>query len=95
MSQVSFVLSQFSVIALWWDSSFDLALIVGTFIHCLGNYEATGINEEITFVRRISQFNIADTGYAQAFRSFRVTTRATRKLFDDDFFVQLSAAKCS
>ena len=30
-SQVSFGLSQFSVIALWWDRSCDLDLIVRTF----------------------------------------------------------------
>ena len=44
-TQVSFGFSQFSVIAPWWDRSFDLALIVRTFIHGLGNYD-TIQNEE-------------------------------------------------
>ena len=34
-NQVSFGLSQFSVITPWWDRSYDLALIVGTFLFFL------------------------------------------------------------
>ena len=47
-------------------------------------------DEELPFGRRIAQFIISDSGSAQAFRSFRVTTRAARKAFND----YLSAAKC-
>ena len=47
-------------------------------------------DKEIPFVRRIAQFIIADSGSAQAFRSFRVATTPERKVFDD----YLSAAKC-
>ena len=43
-NQVSFGFSQFSVIVPWWDRICDLVLIIGTFIHGLGKYEAM-INE--------------------------------------------------
>ena len=45
--------------------------------------------EELPFGRRIPQFIIANSGYAQEFRSFGVATRAERKVFD----YALSAAK--
>ena len=47
-------------------------------------------DKEIPFGRRIAQFNTADSGSAQSFRSFRVATRAAIKVFDD----ALRAAKC-
>ena len=69
----------------WWDRSCDLALIVGTFIHGLGNYEAMRNDKEIPFGRRTAQFIIADSGSAQIFKSFRVATISSRKVFDDAF----------
>ena len=47
-------------------------------------------DKELSFGRRISQFIISDSGSAQAFRSFRVATRAEIKLFNDAFI----ASKC-
>ena len=70
--------------------SCDLALIVGSIIHGLRNYEVIQNDKELPFGRRIAQFIISDSGSAQAFRSFRVATRAARKVFYD----ALSAAKC-
>ena len=40
-------------------------------------------DEELPFDRRIAQYIIADSGYAQSFRSFRVATRAARKVIND------------
>ena len=64
-------------------------LIVGTFIHGIGNYEAMQNDEELPFGRRISQFIIADSCSSQAFRSLRMVTMAARKVFND----ALSAVK--
>ena len=89
-SQDPFGISQFSVIASCWDRSCGLAIIVGTFIHGLGNYDAMLNDKEIHFGRRIAQFIISDSGYSQVFRSFIVATREARKVFDDT----LSVAKC-
>ena len=89
-SQVYFGFSQFSVIAPWRDRSCDLALIFGTFIHGIENYEAMRNDKELPFGRRISQFIIDDSGSAQAFRYFIVATSPARKVFDD----ALSSAKC-
>ena len=73
----------------WWDRSCDLALIVGTFIHGLGNYEAMRNDKEIPFGRRTAQFIIADSGSALEFRYLRLATMTARKVFDS----ALSAAK--
>ena len=48
-----------------WDRSFDLDLIVETFIHGLGNYEAIRNYQEPPFGIIIAQFIIADSGSAQ------------------------------
>ena len=40
-------------------------------------------DEELPFDRRIAQYIIADSSYAQSFRSFRVATRAARKVIND------------
>ena len=58
-------------------------------MHGIGNYKAMRNDKEIPFGRRIAQLNISDSGYAQAFRYFIISTRAARKVFDDVF----SAAK--
>ena len=70
--------------------SCDLTLIVGIFIHGLGNYERMRNDKEIPFCIITAQFIIADSGSAQSFRSFRVGKRVAKKLSDD----ALSEAKC-
>ena len=73
--------------------SCDLSLIVGTFIHGLGDYKAMWNDKELPFGRIIAQFIISDSDSAQAFRSFRVATRATRKVFDDALIESKCKAK--
>ena len=82
-SQFSFEFPRLLVIATWWYISCDLALIVGTFIRGLGNYDAMRNDKELPFGRIIAQFIIADSGSSQSFRSFRLETRAARKVFND------------
>lgn len=55
-----------SAVAPWWDRSCDIALIIGTFVHGLGNYEAMRNDEELPFARRITSFISSDPGSALA-----------------------------
>mmetsp|Transcript_46338 Transcript_46338/g.69923 ORF Transcript_46338/g.69923 Transcript_46338/m.69923 type:complete len:1184 (+) Transcript_46338:1551-5102(+) len=73
----------------WWDRSCDLALIVGTFIHGLGNYEAMRLDDDLPFGRKISQYASNDPGTARAFHTFEAAAYSARKVFDD----ALSSAK--
>lgn len=72
-----------SILPPWWDRNCDLGLLVGTFIHGLGNYEAMRNDEELPFGRRIAEYAVADPGSAQSFRSFIAATKAIRNLYDD------------
>jgi len=82
-NQHSLKSSAISSLAPWWNRNCDLALMVGTFIHGLGNYEAMRNDEELPFGRRIAEFTTADPGSAQAFRNFTAATTAARKVYDD------------
>lgn len=66
----------------WWDRRCDVALIVGTFIHGLGNYESMRNDEDLPFgstIRRHSEVDKSSTG---AFLCFDSASRAARKVFD-------------
>jgi superfamily II DNA or RNA helicase len=69
--------------ALWWDRSCDVALIVGTFVHGLSNYESLRRDKSLPFGEKISQFCKRDPSSKQATQRFRSTAEATRKVFED------------
>lgn len=69
--------------ASWWDRSCDLALIVGTFVHGFGNYEAMRNDEELPFAKLMGTHATKDMGCADAGRFFVVATMVARKVFDD------------
>lgn len=54
----------------WWDRSCDLGLIVGTFIHGLGNYEAMRGDEELPFINRINYYVKCNRAAAESYRRF-------------------------
>lgn len=66
----------------WWDRSCDVALLVGSFIHGLGNYEAMRNNDELPFKAKIEQQAVAYDACATAHGSFIAAAGAARKLFD-------------
>ena len=75
--------------AIWWDRSCDVALIVGTFVHGLGNYEAMQNDEGLPFSFRIRKFSASDEACVAAQRQFQAAAAAARGVFDN----ALEAAK--
>ncbi|KAL7473004.1 hypothetical protein ACHAXS_013390 [Conticribra weissflogii] len=67
----------------WWDRSCDLGLLVGTFIHGLGNYEAMRVDEQLPFVNRINQYVKYNRSAAESFRRFEVAATAAKVVFDN------------
>eukprot|EP00547_Thalassionema_nitzschioides_P006181 CAMPEP_0194218418 /NCGR_PEP_ID=MMETSP0156-20130528/23714_1 /TAXON_ID=33649 /ORGANISM="Thalassionema nitzschioides, Strain L26-B" /LENGTH=2173 /DNA_ID=CAMNT_0038947761 /DNA_START=65 /DNA_END=6583 /DNA_ORIENTATION=- len=69
--------------ASWWDRSCDLALLVGTFVHGFGNYEAMKSDEELPFSKLLVAWEGKDAGAFEGAKSFVVATMVARKVFDE------------
>ena len=67
--------------ASWWDRSCDVALIIGTFAHGLGNYEAMRNDTDLPFMEKIGQ--ISQEACKSAGVCFRAAAAAARQVFDD------------
>jgi len=65
----------------WWDRSCDIALIIGTFVHGLGNFDAMVSDESLPFSFKIKQFAESDEACADSFRKFVSAAKATSKVF--------------
>lgn len=69
--------------AAWWDRSCDLALIIGSFVHGLGNYHAMQNDSDLPFAHNSREFAEADEGAFSANIAFQAAATASRKVFDD------------
>jgi len=69
--------------ASWWDRSCDVGLIVGTFVHGLGNYELMLRDHSIPFADKIKKLGEFDTLSKTAIQRFRSAASAARRTFDD------------
>jgi hypothetical protein len=67
----------------WWDRSCDVALLIGTFVHGLGNYEVMQNDYALPFSVKIRKFAESDEACGAAQLGFYHATAATRKVFDD------------
>jgi hypothetical protein len=67
----------------WWDRSCDIALLIGTFVHGLGNYDAMLNDAALPFDYRIAKFVKSDEACVEAQQLFDDATVAARKVFDD------------
>lgn len=66
----------------WWDRACDQALVLGTFFHGLGNYEAMRQDAELGFavkMRNYVNLNGADKSHVK----FAAAASATKQVFDD------------
>jgi len=72
-----------SAVAPWWDRSCDVALIIGSFVHGLGNYEAMRNDEELPFARRVRSFITSDPGSAVAHICFHQATKTAKSVYVD------------
>lgn len=69
--------------ATWWDRSCDIALLLGTFVHGLGNYEAMVNDDTLPFVGKISKYAKSDLMCCDAQSRFLNAAIATKKVCDD------------
>ena len=69
--------------AVWWDRSCDISLIIGSFVHGLGNYEAMRGDNELKFGKCIRSHADEDVGTSLAFSCFIAAAAAARKVFDE------------
>lgn len=69
--------------ASWWDRSCDIALLLGTFVHGLGNYEAILNDETLPFMRKISKYAKSDIMCCDAQTRFANATVAAKNVCDD------------
>ena len=67
----------------WWDRSCDIFLLIGSFVHGLGNYEAMLHDDTLPFAFKIRRFSKKDVACIAAQEKFTKTTEAARKVFDD------------
>lgn len=69
----------------WWDRSCDIGLLLGTFIHGFGNYEAMRNDDDLPFKAKIRQQANANEACAAAHGCFVAAANAARKVFDSAF----------
>lgn len=69
--------------AIWWDRSCDVGLIIGTFVHGLGNYKAMFQDKTLPFAEKIAKSSEQNTTSLIAAKRFLAAARATRQVFDD------------
>ena len=67
----------------WWDHECDIYLLVGTFVHGLGNYQSLRNDSSLPFIERLRIAKQNDEGYKRANDSFRVIAEAAKAAFDD------------
>eukprot|EP00571_Detonula_confervacea_P013933 CAMPEP_0172304572 /NCGR_PEP_ID=MMETSP1058-20130122/5968_1 /TAXON_ID=83371 /ORGANISM="Detonula confervacea, Strain CCMP 353" /LENGTH=2415 /DNA_ID=CAMNT_0013015859 /DNA_START=210 /DNA_END=7457 /DNA_ORIENTATION=+ len=66
----------------WWDRSCDLGLLMGTFFHGLGNYEAMRNDEDLPFANKIKSYVMCNNTEAESYRHFEVAADAAKQVFD-------------
>ena len=66
----------------WWDRTCDLALVVGTFLHGLGNYDSMLNDGHLPFGFKISQYVKNNTLSVDAQKRFESATVTAKNVFD-------------
>lgn len=69
--------------AYWWDRSCDIALLLGTFVHGLGNYEAMLNDETLPFASKISKHAKSDSMCCDAHKRFANVAFVAKRVCDD------------
>lgn len=69
--------------ATWWDRSCDIALLLGTFIHGLGNYENMLNDETLPFAFKLRKYATTDSLCCEAQKQFTCIATAAKEVCDD------------
>ena len=67
--------------AVWWDRSCDIALVIGTFVHGLGNYDAMVNDDSLPFAFKIKLFAKGDEASVAAHKRFSAGAKVSGELF--------------
>mmetsp|Transcript_36172 Transcript_36172/g.86986 ORF Transcript_36172/g.86986 Transcript_36172/m.86986 type:complete len:2449 (-) Transcript_36172:61-7407(-) len=71
--------------AAWWDRSCDIGLLIGSFVHGLGNYEAMMHDNSLPFVKKLENYAKSDPLATDAQANFLKVTKTAAKVCDDAF----------
>lgn len=66
----------------WWDWSCDIGIVVGTFIHGLGNYDGMRKDEELPFLNRMKSYVQYNEFESESYRRFDSAADAAKRVFD-------------
>ena len=66
----------------WWDWSCDIGLVVGTFIHGLGNYDGMRKDDELPFLHRMNAYVQYNKLESDSYRRFDNAADAAKRVFD-------------
>ena len=69
--------------AAWWDRSCDISLVIGSFAHGLGSYQAMRDDEDLPFLHNTRLHADSDIACWSANVLFQAAATASRKVFDD------------
>jgi hypothetical protein len=66
----------------WWDRCCDLALVIGSFAHGLGNYESIKDDDDLPFSKKIERYAAESPHSSLSYLAFDAATKAGRNVFD-------------
>ena len=66
----------------WWDRSCDVGLLMGTFFHGLGSYEAMRHDEDLPFSNKIKSYVMCNSTEAESYHHFEMAADAAKNVFD-------------
>ena len=69
--------------AAWWDRNCDISLVIGSFVHGLGSYQAMRDDEDLPFFHNTRLYAESDTACWSANVAFQAAATASRKVFDN------------
>ena len=69
--------------ATWWDRNCDIALLIGAFVHGLGNYEAMRNDEDLPFAHHMRVYAESDEASCAANRAFQAAAFAAKVVFEE------------
>jgi len=67
----------------WWDLSCDVGLVVGTFVHGLGNYESMRQDTQLPFGWKLSIYSTIDPYLRDGMDRFESAVKAAKTAYED------------
>ena len=68
----------------WWDRSCDLGLVIGTFVHGLGNYDTMQRDNDLPYNKKIRQYAAADLESSQAYYNYVLACNSVMGFYEKE-----------